>query len=189
MKRIRAIALLVGLTSILAVPQGASARYQDVIRDCHQDGKLDGRYSQKDLRNAKNHLPSDVNEYGPCADLIAAALRNGGGGSSLNPRAGTSSGVPTSSGAIAQTREDVADLRNAADEAQRQGEAPVATAAGTLRPTAGRLDEVPGAANDLPGPLLVAIAAVTALCLLGGIVAGRRRFGALVRGPLRLVRR
>jgi hypothetical protein len=171
------------------VPAPASADYQDVIRDCADDGKLNGRYSQEDLRRAEDNLPSDIDEYTPCADVIAAAIRSGGPGSSSGPREGTTTGVPTPSGAIAQTRDDVASLQSAKREAQQSGDAPVTAGGQTLRPAAGRIDGVAGAANELPVPLLVAIAAVLGLCLVGGLVAARRRMRDIARGPLRIIRR
>src|SRR5436190_5068248 len=89
--RILKIAPLAAVFAALALPGAASASYQDVIRDCAQDGKLDHHYSTKDLRDASNHLPTDIKEYTDCAGVIQAALASRGGG--------TSSGGPSGGGA------------------------------------------------------------------------------------------
>jgi hypothetical protein len=55
-----------------------------VIRDCTDDGRLQGHYSQKDLREALSSLPSDIDEYTNCREVIrraafGGASRGGGG--------------------------------------------------------------------------------------------------------------
>jgi hypothetical protein len=59
----------------------------------------------------------------------------------------------------------------------------------TLTPASSGLNKVAGAANSLPAPLVAAIAAIALLCLVGGVAAGWRRWPALLRAPLRLIRR
>lgn len=190
MRWIRHIAVVLAAALVaVAVPELASGSYHDVIRDCAQDSKLDRQYEQDELRQAHEHIPADIKEYTPCAEVIAAAIRNGGTGSSTGPRPGTSTGISTDSGAIAQTDDDVNALKDATEAAKRSGGSPLVTAGETIRPAAGRLDEVPASANELPDSLLVAILAVALLALVGGIVAARRRFREVARAPLRLVRR
>jgi hypothetical protein len=69
-------------TTMLAAPSVAQASPQQVIRDCAQDGKLDRHYSLSDLKNAEKKLPTDVDEYTNCRDVINQAEVQGSGGKS-----------------------------------------------------------------------------------------------------------
>src|SRR4051794_15647668 len=59
---------------------GAFASGAKVIRDCTDDGRLEGQYTQRDLREALNSLPSDIDEYTNCRDVIRRAAFGGAGG-------------------------------------------------------------------------------------------------------------
>ena len=48
----------------------------DIINDC-QDGKLDGNYSPSEIRDARNNIPADIDQYSDCRDVIAAAIKGG----------------------------------------------------------------------------------------------------------------
>src|SRR5918999_5662799 len=74
----------------LAVPCTAQASGSDVIRDCAEDGRLDRNYSNGELKDARDNLPSDLDEYSDCREVINGAItsgsdggggRDGGGGS------------------------------------------------------------------------------------------------------------
>src|SRR3954470_3015904 len=81
----RLLVLLITLTLVpaaTALASGAAA-----IRDCTDDGVLEGHYSQRELRNALATMPSDVDEYTNCRDVIrragfgaSAGGKSGGGG-------------------------------------------------------------------------------------------------------------
>lgn len=45
----------------------------DVVRDCYEDGKLNGRYTREELAKAEKDMPSDVDEYSDCRSVIASA--------------------------------------------------------------------------------------------------------------------
>src|SRR4051794_20664276 len=86
--RIRHIlmAAVVVLAALAATAESAGAAdYHAAIRDCNDDGVLQGHYSLHPLRQAKAHLPASLREYSDCADVlaraIAAAGRPGSGGS------------------------------------------------------------------------------------------------------------
>src|SRR6266536_2740159 len=66
--------------ALLATPSTAVASPQSVIRDCAQDGRLDHQYSASDLRKAEQQLPTDVDEYTNCRDVINQAEVTGSGG-------------------------------------------------------------------------------------------------------------
>ena len=67
------------LVLALALPSAAQASASAVIRDCAQDGHLDGHYSNAELRQARDNLPSDLDEYSDCRDVISAAITSGSG--------------------------------------------------------------------------------------------------------------
>ena len=194
--RILKIAPLAAAFAALALPGAASASYQDVIRDCAQDGKLDHRYSTKDLRDASNHLPTDIKEYTDCAGVIQAALANRGGGTSSGGPSGGGAGGSGNGGGGGATTTAGATGTHAAVSALgrtindlRHGRPAIAVGGQTIIPAAHGLDHVPGAANRLPLSLLLAIVAVAALCAAGGAAAARRHLPALASAPRRLLRR
>ncbi|UGS38843.1 hypothetical protein [Capillimicrobium parvum] len=73
-------AFLLTLLLVLLPAAAAHASAAQVIRDCTDDGVLSGSYSQKELRSALANLPSDVDEYTNCRDVIRAAQLSGGSG-------------------------------------------------------------------------------------------------------------
>src|SRR3954466_9855007 len=70
--------------AVLATPETAEASPQGVIVDCAKDGKLDHHYSLSDLKQAEKQLPSDVDEYTNCRDVINQAEVQGSGASNKN---------------------------------------------------------------------------------------------------------
>ena len=202
MNRLRAIAILSAALLALVLPAAASAKdWEPVVQDCADDGKLDRRYDPDQLKGADEHMPTDIREYTDCEAVIAAARRNGGTGSSNGPGAnggaggsggaGGAGGDPaatTPSGASGGSAADVAALKTDTESARRTR--PSIDAGGrTVAPASSGLNDVAGAANALPASLIVAIALLAGLCAVGGVVAARRRLPALVRAPLRLIRR
>jgi hypothetical protein len=196
--RFRHIALLLAaIVCALAVAAPALADSDDVIRDCYDDGKLDGSYSQDELDEAEDDLPSDVDEYSDCRSVIASAQARGGkgkrGGTGGVPGGGfrgggTAGGDPslsTDSGAVAGSREDLNEL-NALTGARGTDEPNVPIGSGQpIQPAAGATS-VGESANDMPTPLLAALIAMAALGTLGALTAiWRRRPQLLRRGPLR----
>jgi hypothetical protein len=203
MLRLRHITLLlIAATCALAAPAPALADKSDeIIEDCYRDGKLDGSYSQDDLDEAEDDIPSDVDEYSDCRSVIASARGRGGrdkrGGSGGVPGGGfrgggTAGGDPalsTDSGAIAGSREDLDALNSITGRSGNSGAQPrIPIGTEPITPAAGAAS-VGESANDMPEPLLAALIAVAALGALGGAFAGwRRRPQLLRRGPLRFGR-
>jgi hypothetical protein len=189
MTRLRNIAALAAALAALALPASAAGDYHDVIKDCSDDGQFSRTYNHHDLDEASRKLPTDIREYTDCKSLIDAALaRSGGSPSAGGPGAGIpGGGVSTPSGA-AGTPAAVAALKEATEGA-RSGKPSIVADGQKLTPVASGLNNVPGAANALPSPLLVAIAALFALCALGAMAATWRRWPALARATLRRTRR
>ena len=90
---------IAALTVVLALgaPAAAQASWQQVVRDCAQDGQLNKHYSQKDLQQAEKNLPSDIDEYTDCRQVIRSAMGGGNGDTGGAPP----NGIITPSGAIA----------------------------------------------------------------------------------------
>ena|SRR5436309_4103469 len=191
MRRIRdTFILLAAVTVLLVLPGIAQASPQQVIRDCAQDGKLDHHYSLSDLKNAEKKLPTDVDEYTNCRDVINQAEEQGSGGkahgSSHGPVSGAGGGSGGGGGGSATKPSDVQALNNA----KAAGTAPSLSLHGEkITPGSGGVFRTAGAANDVPMPVLLALIALGALTAAGGIVALRRRFPEVFGAALRLLRR
>jgi hypothetical protein len=84
------------LVALLALPAFAQASGQDVIRDCFDDGHIDGNYSQGEYQDAQDNLPSDVDQYSDCRDVIAQG--QAGGGKRSNSNSGNSGSGGSKSG-------------------------------------------------------------------------------------------
>jgi hypothetical protein len=88
----RRVAIVIGLLALLAAPgTAAAASRAQIIRDCADDGYLQGSYTPAEIRDARQHLPSDVAEYTDCSDVLRRAELGGEGG---DTGAGTPGGGP-----------------------------------------------------------------------------------------------
>jgi hypothetical protein len=170
---------------LLGVPAAARASSADVIRDCAYDGKLDKKYSQKELQKAYNNLPSDANEYTDCAAVIRAAMTGGSG----NTGPGPANGIITASGAVAGSQNDVQALTNLIGKATK-GKRPAVTVGGekVVPGNAGLSGVLAGlaASNGMPTPLMVAVAAFALLALVTAYLGAREKFPHVRRVALRL---
>jgi len=77
--------LITAVLGCLLLPAAAWASGHAVIKDCTDDGVIQGHYSQKDYKDALNNLPTDVDEYTDCRDVIKRAQLGGTGGGSGGP--------------------------------------------------------------------------------------------------------
>jgi hypothetical protein len=64
---------------LLAATPAAAATRTEILRDC-QDGSLSGTYTAAELRDARDNLPADIDQYSDCRDVLSRALTGGGGG-------------------------------------------------------------------------------------------------------------
>jgi hypothetical protein len=171
--------IFLGALAVLALPAPAFASADQVIRDCVLDGKLDHNYSNSELRKARNNLPTDLDEYSDCRDVIAAAIK---GGSDRGLGAG-SPGVDATdpAGEAAAKAEDQADL---AAIASGKGPKPSVDVGGTnLSPDSSGFFNLGGAANEVPLPLLLALILLSLFALASGLGALRERVPALASVP------
>ena len=160
---------------LVALPAVAQASSFDVIKDCQDNSHLDRRHSRKDLQNAQNNLPTDVDEYGDCRELIAAALNSnidkgkgrGGGG-----HAGGSAAAAAKHG----KHEAAAKANDAAALDKQKGHKPQVSVGGkNVEPGDNGLFNLASANNGMPLPLLLGIIAAGLLALLGGLAVLKRR--------------
>jgi|SRR5215212_5420418 len=182
--------VLAGLLSLLAIaPTAEAAGTTQILRDCADDGVLQGHYTSAELRKAREHIPTDTDQYTDCRDVLSRALaRTAGGGSSSSSAAGGGGGGGGGSGSTGSgqalspsTPED----RKALDQALREGQKPI---------DVGGEPVVPGAAgfaaaaprNDLPGTLIVLLALLGA-ATLAMLLPQARRASALPLSRLRHV--
>jgi hypothetical protein len=161
--------LVMVLTLLVAAPAAHAGTRSDIVADCFDDGKLDGNYTASQIRDARNNLPADVDQYSDCRDVLARALggsgskRSGGGGGD----GGGGSGEPLKpSGADEQRALD--------DAAAKGGNKPIQVGEGTIVPGASGF--AAGAArNDLPASLLVTLILLGAASVAAAVPYVRRR--------------
>jgi hypothetical protein len=168
--------LTIAIAVCLAAPTGALASGKQVIRDCTDDGKLSHGYSQQDYKDALANLPTDVDEYTDCRDVIRHAQLGGAGGGDSNDGGGSggsggfggSGGGPTATPSSAQEQSDVDKARSGADSS------PITVGGRTVTPGAARFTSS-DVHNSLPTPILVALIMLGAGAVAGGGWAARRR--------------
>ena len=175
----RNLVVLVAL-ALVVVPAPAMGSANQVLRDCIRDGKLDGTYSNAELRKARDNLPSDSDEYSDCGQIIAAAIK---GGSNRGVGAGSPGvGASDPAGEAAARGTDAGDL---AAIAGGKGGAPKVDVGGTsLAPDSSGFFNLAGAANEVPLPLLLALILLALFAMASGAAALRERVPALARIPL-----
>ena len=196
MPRIAHILVLLLAVLAAAAPAAHASRASDrAIADCYEDGKLDGRYSDAVLAEAIRDLPTDIDQYSDCREILRAA-RNGGQGnqrrSGVNPNPPPPDpSLSTEAGAAAWTRADLDALNDETGDRRgvRDRKAPRIDVAGTpVLPER--------ASNELPTPALSALIVLGGIALLATLLLlGRRApaigrgLAAIPRGALRLFRR
>jgi hypothetical protein len=197
----RHLLLLAALPLLLLAFSGSAfaAGPLQVIKDCNQDGQLNRKYSNKELRKALDNLPSDIDEYSDCRDVIGGAITGGSdkggnrgtGGSGADGGGGSSGAGGTGGNAAPITPEeqaartqDQADLQALGTPESRENSPPIDVGGEQVKPGSNGLFDLASASNSLPTPLLIALIALALLAIAGGVVALRGRLPALARIPL-----
>jgi hypothetical protein len=166
-----ALALALLASVLIAAPAFGSAN--DVIRDCSEDGVLNGHYSHSELAKALDKLPSDLDEYTDCRAVIrsaelASARKHKGG-----------SGVP---GTVDTTSPpSAAEQRRLHDAAKGAGSVEVGGRG--ITPGASAAPVKSAGLTDLP-PLVLAVLVALAGAMLAGAALAIRRHPELVPGPV-----
>src|SRR5215217_5480786 len=93
MLRLALACLVLGFFAV--VPAANAASTTQILRDCADDGVLQGDYTPSELRKARQNIPTDTDEYTDCRDVLARAAAAGvaaKGGTGGTGGAGGSSG-------------------------------------------------------------------------------------------------
>lgn len=161
--------VLILTTALLALaPATALADKRDqIIRDCSDDGRLQGNYSKSEIRDARQNMPSDVAEYTDCEDVLRRAENPDRGGTTGTPGGGT---TPGGTAGGTDGREPIVPMtdadRSTLAATAAKGDEPVVVDGKAITPGASGL--APGSTrNGVPGTLLV----VLILLGLGGAAA------------------
>jgi hypothetical protein len=179
---IRAATRLLVLAVLALVALPGSAMAQNPIVDCNDDGDLDEKYSNSELRRAIENLPTDLDEYSNCREILNGAITSGSdkGGNRPTPSTDPAALPPEEHEARAQDNEDLAAIT----EDPEKSPPSVQVGDEKVEPGSNGLFDLASASNDLPVPLLMALIALALVALIGGLVAMRERIPALSRIPL-----
>ena len=156
MPRLLLAALAVAVSFLAASPSVAHAETpcaKRVITDWTSDGKIDGHYSARCLRQAYRSVPEDLADYSMIKDDITAALAGSG---AQPPQNGPNNG----SGGGNMGKGSTAAARKAAAAAKKRAELAV--------PQAGTQGSVPDSSRTIPLPLLILGALALAALLAAG---------------------
>lgn len=182
--------ILLAVCACLAAPAAALADGDAVLRDCNDNGKLDKRYKQSEYRDAIENIPTDLDEYTDCRDVIRRAqLGLGGSGGTSDAGSGAGSGGGSGAGSTgggtggSGSANATEALQNASPEQRAALEAKAAAGNAAIR-VGGELLE-PGklqfsgvsSSTSLPTPLIVLLAllAAAAIASCGFVVRNRVR--------------
>jgi hypothetical protein len=168
--------------SLLALTHVAPAHASpaSVIRDCSEDGVLNGKYSQSELDGALEQLPSDLDEYTDCRAVIRSA-QLGSAGRKHRAARGASAAERVDAGAPASNDEqkEIADAAGSGDAVRIGG-------AGVRPGQSGKPFNSAGFGTDLPSLVLIVLIALAGVFAAGAVLAVRRRWGdSAVAGGLR----
>ena len=171
--------LVLAVLALLALPGSAMAT---PLRDCSSDGDLDKQWSNSELRKAIDNLPTDLDEYSNCRELLTNAITSGSDKGGNRPTLGADGSPlpPDEQAARAEDNEDLAAI-TADPEKSPPG---VKVGDEEVEPGSNGLFDLASASNDLPVPLLVALIALALVALIGGLAAMRERIPALSRIPV-----
>jgi hypothetical protein len=169
---------LSGLILLLAAPTASAGVREKILREC-QEGRITGDYSPGQLRDARKNIPTDIDEYSDCRDVLARAAlsgRSGSGGSGGAGGGGTAapggvlpgggSGNLTIANGKAEEKDLVDALKAAPQGADVGGEHLVPGASGLA---------ADAARHGLPTTLLTALVLVGLCALAAAAPAVRRR--------------
>jgi hypothetical protein len=166
------VAVLLGTAS----PALAGTREQ-ILQEC-QDGRLAGNYSAKQIRDARNHIPTDIDQYSDCSDVLSRALAakassaGGGTGGGSGGGSGGSGGTDAGGTGPLLTPSTPADTQ-ALQSAGEAGGRPVKVGEQAIAP--GPVGLASGAPRTgLPGLVIAVLALLGVAALAGGVPLARR---------------
>ena len=168
------------LLLFVAVPATAYAGTREkIVADCYDDGKLDGNYSPSEIRDARNNLPADIDQYSDCRDVLARALGGSGdkavgGGAGGGALGGGGGGAGPAQDLTPSSPQEQQELDQAAAAG---GDAPIQVGSTTVVPGAAGLAS-DAAQNAMPVTVLVALILLGLVAIAGAVPYVRRRLHA-----------
>jgi hypothetical protein len=169
--------LVMVLTLLVAAPAAMAGTRADIVRDCFDDGDLDGNYTASQIRDARNNLPADVDQYSDCRDVLTRAL---GGSGTKNTSGGGPFGAGASGPSEPLTPSGPAEQQALDDAVASGGEEPVQVGDGTVVPGASGF-EAGATRSDIPGTLLTALILLAVAALAAAAPYARRTLVPFVR--------
>lgn len=184
---LRRLFLLIAALGLLVPAVAQAGSRAQMYRDC-QDGKINGKYTQKQFSDALANVPTDVDEYTDCRDVIRRAQlaaaggggsRGSGTGAGTGAGGGTGSGTGAGSGGSAGGRADPLAAaspkeRAAVERTRKAKSAPVQVAGKLIAPAPLGYAEH-SSLSDIPTPLLVVLILLLASALAAGGIWLRSR--------------
>jgi hypothetical protein len=86
--------LLALVAALLVVPNAfAAGTTTEILRDCADDGILQGDYTASQLRTARDHVPAELQEYSDCKDVLSREIAAKTASSSNDNNNGNSGGA------------------------------------------------------------------------------------------------
>jgi hypothetical protein len=181
--RVARNALLLSALALAALP--AAVQAADPVVDCSRDNDLDHKYSNSELKDALDNLPTDSDEYSLCREVISGAIHSGSDQGGGRPSATGPGGGELSAAEQGSRAKDAEDLSKISGETGGDPVPPtVQVGDETVEPGSDGAFDLASASNDLPTPLLVALIAIGLLAVVGILVALRPRIPALGRLPV-----
>lgn len=165
--------VLAGLVFLLAIaPAADAASTTQILRDCADDGVLQGHYSPSELRKARQNIPADTDQYTDCRDVLSraasAGVSNGSPGGSGGGTGGGSGGGSGGSGGGGILTPNGPPDDKALDTASKAGTGGVDLGGDKVVP--GVVGFNTGAArNDIPPELLVLLILMAAGAVFAAI--------------------
>jgi hypothetical protein len=157
-----AVAVALILLAWLATAASADTGTK-IIERCTHGQSLDG-FSQQDYRRALQELPTEVEEYSDCANLIRRAQLAAAGSGGGSGGAGNAPLIPTPLSL---------SERSALNKVPKSGARPLRVGGQTVHPGVVHAD-IASVFSSLPDPLLAVLAFLLACALaLGGRAIGR----------------
>lgn len=158
-----ALSLASALLMLLSIPPAAGADVGQVIMNkCIHGQSLSG-YTQQDYSRALQELPTEVEEYSDCGNLIRRAQLAAAGGRGGSGAGGVAIPIPLTPAE-----------RTALTRVPKTGAAPVSVGGQVIRPGVIHAN-IASALSSLPTPLLAVLALMLAYALLQAGSAIRNR--------------
>jgi hypothetical protein len=170
---LRLVLIAVVATLVAAPSAPADNTRVKILREC-QNGRLTGDYTAQEIRDARQNIPDDLDQYTDCRDVLARALLalaagDSGSGGDTGGLGGGIGGLGGGDGGGTPLTPSTDADRKALEQAATAGDQPVEIAGKPVTPgTAAH-------ANDLPSTLLVLLILLAAAAAAALAPFARRR--------------